>query len=66
MFKNKPKVLDDILLKHARGDIDVPTELEILMHEEAEHLIEEIYDNSEGAIELYKLFKSKMMKKNLL
>ena len=39
MFKNKPKVLDDILLKHARGEIDVPTELEILMLEESEQLI---------------------------
>ena len=66
MFKNKPKVLDDILSKHSRGEIDVPTELEILMLEEAEHLIQEIYDNSEGAIELYKLFKSNLMRNNLM
>jgi len=49
-FKNTKELLDPILLKHAAGEIETPSELETIMLSEAEELIRNRLDNLKGAI----------------
>jgi len=68
MFKNKPKVLGQLLKTHAEGEVYIPTELEAMMLEDARYLIRERYDNRIGINDLQALIsKSKTsLKKSLL
>jgi hypothetical protein len=47
--------LVELVGKHAKGEVAVPTELEKIMLEEAEELIRRKYDHKAGARELYRL-----------
>ena len=49
MFKNNKKRLADLVQSHAEGEVTVPTELEVIMKEEATEIINNLYDNSEGS-----------------
>jgi len=49
--------LEELVRKHAKGEVAVPTELERIMLEEAEELIRYKYDHKAGARELYRLLK---------
>ena len=52
LFKNKQKELEALVMDHAAGGMEIPTELEKIMRVEAEEIIEKEYDNLEGAKEL--------------
>jgi hypothetical protein len=49
LFKNKPDQLKQLLLEQSTGSVETPTELEVIMKEDAEYLIKEKYDNKDGA-----------------
>jgi len=55
MLKNQPAVLNDLVQKHAAGSSDIPSELDIIMLEEATELIKDNYDNKQGGQELYNM-----------
>ena len=49
--------------EHSKGSIEIPTELEVIMMEDAEFLIKDKYDNKEGAKAMQRLLnKSKESK----
>jgi hypothetical protein len=50
--------LEELVRKHAKGEVAVPTELEKIMLEEAEELIRHKYDHKAGARELYRLLQA--------
>lgn len=52
LFKNNKKELEDLKLKHAQGEVYIPTELEKIMKIEAVEVIKQYYDNIEGGEEL--------------
>lgn len=52
MFKNQIKELEALKLQHARGHVEIPTELEALMIVEAHELIKLQYDHLKGQEEL--------------
>lgn len=56
-FKNEREELQTILRNHAQGLLDIPTELENMMLDEATELVKREYDHSEGARELDILIK---------
>ena len=69
MFKNNLEELNEIKMKHAAGEVNIPTELEIIMFVEAKEMIRHKYDHLEGSNELAILVteqKNKSFKKNLL
>jgi len=55
MFKNEEDQLNTILETHRKGDVQIPTELEVIMTEDAEQLIKESFDHIEGANQLSRL-----------
>ena len=58
--------MEYLLSTHAAGDCNTPTELEQIMYEEAKYLIQQYYDNKDGAFDLYNLLQKKNKGKNLL
>lgn len=50
--------MEELVRKHAKGEVAVPTELEKIMLEEAEELIRHKYDHKAGARELYRLLQA--------
>lgn len=52
LFKNNKKELEDLKIKHAQGEVYIPTELEKIMKIEAVEVIKQYYDNIEGGEEL--------------
>ena len=52
MFKNQRAELELLKQQHAAGHVDIPTELETLMKVEAQELINQYYDHSQGLEEL--------------
>jgi hypothetical protein len=60
MFKNKKADLEQLLAEHSKGGVDIPTELDVIMLDEALFLIEQHYDNLEGKEMLQKLQEAKV------
>jgi hypothetical protein len=59
MFKNKKAELEELLADHSKGNTEIPTELDVIMRDEALFLIEQHYDTAEMKIELQKLYEEK-------
>lgn len=59
MFKNKKADLEQLLAEHSRGGVDVPTELDVIMLDEALFLVEQQYDDLAGKEELQRLQEAK-------
>lgn len=57
MFKNKRAEIEKLLDEQLKGGIEVPTELEVIMMDEAKDMIEEKFDNLEGSKELFIILK---------
>ena len=55
MFKNERDLLTSLVRKHAEGEVDIPSELDLIMIDEATELIKNEYDNKQGDIDLYGL-----------
>lgn len=68
LFKNKKSELEYLSKAYAAGEVTVPTELEVIMQNEAEYLIRGHYDNIDGDDELSNLFNRSQGKsdKNLV
>jgi hypothetical protein len=66
MFKNDKENLTQLLEAQSKGGVDVPTELEQIMLEEAKEIISKRYDNREGADEITALMIKASQGKNLL
>ena len=60
MFKNKKADLEQLLAEHSKGGVDIPTELDVIMLDEALFLIEQHYDDLEGKEMLQKLQEAKV------
>jgi hypothetical protein len=52
LFKNKPQELKALKDGYARGETDIPTELEKIMLVEAEEIIRNQYDDLHGSKEI--------------
>jgi hypothetical protein len=52
LFKNKEEQIKAIYQKHAKGEVNIPTELEVIMLEEAIEKIDKQYDHLEGKNQL--------------
>jgi hypothetical protein len=50
MLKNNLKQLNELMKEHAAGSTDVPTELDIMLKEEALDIVKEKFDNIEGSV----------------
>lgn len=67
MFKNRDQVLSGLFEEHCRGEVDIPTELEAVMYEEALFMIQSKFDHKQGITELETLIlKSQKSKKKIL
>lgn len=55
LFKNNAEQLKQLLNEHSTGSIEIPTELDVIMKEDAEFLIKDKYDNKEGAKDMQRL-----------
>ena len=58
--------LENLVKKHATGEVSIPTELEQIMLDEAEELIKRRFDNKEGSSEMSTLIARAKAGKNLL
>ena len=52
MFKNRKAELEELLTDHSKGNTVIPTELDVIMMDEANFLIEQYYDTAEMKLEL--------------
>jgi hypothetical protein len=66
MFKNNKNQLQEIVRNQAQGDVEIPTELEKMMQEEAEDAIHHHYDHSAGKAELSVLLSKSRGRGNIL
>ena len=57
MFKNREHKLLELLDEHAKGDINMPTELETIMLDDVMDYIKNKFDNKDGLKELNDLIK---------
>ena len=55
MLKNNREQLDELMKDLAAGGTDVPTELDIMLREEALDIVKEKFDNIEGAATLERI-----------
>ena len=44
--------------EHAQGSTDIPTELEVMVKEEALKIVRAKFDNLDGSVELYNLVET--------
>jgi hypothetical protein len=44
-----------LVREHSKGEVETPTELDVIMKEDAEFLINDRYDNLEGAEKMLEL-----------